>query len=156
MVATPVSYRERLSVPATWWLVTALALATTWLIITVPAGPIAGTVVTLVGLALFVAAYQRYGGTTIQVDAERLAAGRASIERTYLGEVEALTGDAARTATGRDCDARAYLLLRPYLRDVVRVHLNDPRDPAPYWLISTRHPDQLAAALQAGGVIRSQ
>ncbi|WP_328994545.1 DUF3093 domain-containing protein [Kribbella sp. NBC_01245] len=154
-MATPVSYRERLSIPASWWLVTALALATTWMIITVPAGPVAGTVVTLVALGLFLAAYQRYGGTTIQVDAERLAAGRASIERAYLGEVEALTGDAARTATGRDCDARAYLLLRPYLRDVVRVHLNDPRDPAPYWLIATRHPQQLAAALQPGGVVRS-
>ena len=25
--------------------------------------------------------------------------------------------------------------------------MSDPDDPAPYWLVSTRHPDRLAAAL---------
>ncbi|MFC0625380.1 DUF3093 domain-containing protein [Kribbella deserti] len=155
-MAVPVSYRERLSVPASWWIVALAALATTWMSVTVPAGPIAGSIVSALVLIAFLAGYQRYGGTAIVVDAERLRAGRASIERTYLGEVEALTGEAARNATGRDCDARAYLLLRPYLRDVVRVHLNDPRDPAPYWLIATRHPERLAAALQPEGAPSSQ
>jgi hypothetical protein len=41
---------------------------------------------------------------------------------------------------GRDADARAYLLLRPYLKRAVRVEITDPADPTPYWLVSTRHP----------------
>ena len=48
---------------------------------------------------------------------------------------------------GRDADARAYLLLRPYLRRAVRIAIDDPADPTPYWLVSTRRPTRLAAAL---------
>jgi len=29
------------------------------------------------------------------------------------------------------------------------VQIDDPRDPAPYWLLATRHPESLAAALAA-------
>jgi hypothetical protein len=28
------------------------------------------------------------------------------------------------------------------------VHVQDPRDPAPYWLVSTRDPEHLAAAIR--------
>jgi hypothetical protein len=31
---------------------------------------------------------------------------------------------------------------------LVRVPLLDPADPAPYWVVSTRHPEALAAALE--------
>ena len=48
-----------------------------------------------------------------------------------------------------DADARAYLLLRPYLKRAVKVEITDRADPAPYWLISTRHPEELAQALVA-------
>ena len=50
---------------------------------------------------------------------------------------------------GRDADARAYLLLRPYLKRAVRVEINDPADPTPYWLVGTRRPEDLAEALEA-------
>ena len=48
-----------------------------------------------------------------------------------------------------DADARAYLLLRPYLKRGVRVDITDPADPAPYWLVSSRRPDALVSALEA-------
>jgi hypothetical protein len=32
----------------------------------------------------------------------------------------------------------------------VQVLLDDPADPTPYWLVSTRHPERLAATLLAG------
>ena len=47
---------------------------------------------------------------------------------------------------GVDADARAFLLLRPYLKRAVQVEIADPADPTPYWLVRTRHPDELAAA----------
>jgi hypothetical protein len=31
------------------------------------------------------------------------------------------------------------------------VTIDDPRDPTPYWLISSRHPRRLAAALTRSG-----
>ena len=48
---------------------------------------------------------------------------------------------------GPEADARAFLLLRPYLKRAVRVEITDPADPAPYWLVSSRRPDELAGAL---------
>ena len=54
-----------------------------------------------------------------------------------------------RRQAGVDADARAYLLLRPYVKTSVRVEVTDPADPTPYWLLSSRHPQALAAALDA-------
>jgi Protein of unknown function (DUF3093) len=40
-------------------------------------------------------------------------------------------------------------LVRGYVAGMVRVVVADHADPVPYWLVSTRHPDQLSAALSA-------
>ncbi len=48
---------------------------------------------------------------------------------------------------GVDADARAFLFTRPYLKRAVKVTVLDPGDRTPYWLISSRHPHRLAAAL---------
>jgi hypothetical protein len=85
----------------------------------------------------------------VVVDDETFTAGRARIAREHRGAAEALTGEDARLARGRDCDPRAYLVLRPYLSGAVRVALTDPADPAPYWLVATRRPERLAEALGA-------
>jgi hypothetical protein len=49
-----------------------------------------------------------------------------------------------------DADARAYLLLRPYLKRGVRVDIVDPDDPTPYWLVSCRRPEDLVSAVRVG------
>ena len=48
---------------------------------------------------------------------------------------------------GTGLDARAYLVIRGWVHSVVRVPITDPADPAPYWLLSTRRPTELAAAI---------
>jgi hypothetical protein len=146
------AYRERLSVPVSWWIIAAAAVVTLFVITAVPAGTLAGTLVAGVALVLLLTFFIRYGGARVEVDTERFRAGRAVIERAYLGKVEALTGDDARNAFGRDCDPKAYLLLRSYVRGAVRVEITDPRDPAPYWVIASRKPERLAAALSGNSV----
>jgi hypothetical protein len=148
-------YRERLSVPVSWWVIATAAVVTLYLITAVPAGIGAGVAVAGIAAAVLVTLFLRYGGAVVAVDSEKLRAGKAAIEREYLGKVEPLYGDDARNAFGRDCDPAAYLVLRSYLRGAVRVEVTDPQDPAPYWLIATRHPDRLAAALTADTVARS-
>jgi hypothetical protein len=138
-----------------WWIIAAAAVVTLWVITAVPAGTIAGTAVAGVALVLLLAFFIRYGGARVEVDVQSLRAGQAVIERSYLGKVEALTGDDARHAFGRDCDPKAYLLLRSYVSGAVRVEITDPRDPAPYWVIATRDPERLAAALTGNSVARS-
>lgn len=140
-------FAERLSVPLRWWAQGTMLVATLWLalIVAVP-GSVAWTVTGL-AVALMVALFVSYGAARISVDSEVLRAGRAHISTTHVGAVTALDAEAMRLQAGRDADARAFLLLRPYLKRGVRVDLRDPSDPAPYWLISSRRPDALAAAL---------
>jgi hypothetical protein len=91
--------------------------------------------------------FRGYGSPSVEVEDGWLRAGRARISGEFLGGAESLDPEATRRVAGRDADARAYLLLRPYLKRAVRVTIRDSRDPAPYWLISSRDPDHLAAAI---------
>ena len=149
------TYRESLRVPVSWWLIATASVVTLFVIVAVPAGVIAGAIVGGLAAVLLVSLFVRYGGARVEVDGTRFKAGRAEIDRAYLGSVEALTGDDARHAFGRDCDPQAFLVLRSYLPGAVRVQITDPGDPAPYWVVATRHPDRLAAALSGHSVGRS-
>lgn len=84
---------------------------------------------------------------TIEVTDAALRAGRATLPMQFVGTAVAITGEDATIARGRELDARAWLLLRGWVKDVVRVENTDPNDPAPYWLISTRRPAELVDAL---------
>ena len=140
-------YDERLGVPLRWWALATMFLASMLLAFLV-ATP---TWVALTGTALLSAAvlggFWSYGKARVTVHDGVLTAGRARISVEHVGAVEALDADATHRLAGRDADARAYLLLRPYLRRAVRIAIVDPADPTPYWLVSTRRPVRLAAAL---------
>ena len=43
-------------------------------------------------------------------------------------------------------DARAYLCIRGWIPTGIRVAVADPQDPTPYWLVSTRRPEELLTA----------
>jgi len=100
-------------------------------------------------LVLTSTVFLSYGGAPVVVGDGTFRAGRAQIPVHLLAEPEALDETRTREVAGPQADARAYLLLRPYLRHAVMVDVVDPADPAPYWLVSTRHPRSLAAALTA-------
>lgn len=139
-------YRERLW-PA-WWvfLATALVIPAS-LLVFLPISPIAGVVSALV---LYGAILVVLLATTpvIEVDDRMLRVGRARIERSFLGSVTAHEGQDAVAERGTRLDARAYLVLRGWVSGVARIELDDPSDPTPYWLVSTRDPDGLVAALR--------
>jgi hypothetical protein len=125
---------------ATVWLALVVAVPGAW------AWSATAAILALMGLA-FVA----YGSASIVVSRDahggHLQAGHARIEAAYLGSAEPLDAEATRRTAGVEADARAYLLLRPYLKRAVKVSIDDPADPAPYWLVATRHPESLAAAI---------
>ncbi|HRA03978.1 MAG TPA: DUF3093 domain-containing protein [Arachnia sp.] len=143
------TYRERLYIPW-WWVVIALLF---WLSLAVavlayiPAGPaIAFSVLAAVGMGLALVAYSL---TLVGVDGDTLTAGRCRVAGEYISGVSPLSGEAARIATGPGADHRAFLFTRPFVPGLVRVDLADPADPHPYWLVSTRRPEELAAAIDA-------
>lgn len=141
------TYTERLRIPVRWWLITAAGLFALWLAVQAATGPVPALGFTVACAVLAAVVLIRYGAAPVTVDGTTFTAGKARIGLEHLGPVEPLTGEQARLARGRDCDPRAYLVLRPYLSGAVRVRLTDPADPAPYWLVATRHPDRLAGAL---------
>lgn len=142
-------YDERLSVPLRWWVQGAMAVAVSWLASVVALPGWGAAVVAAVAASLVVAFLVGYGAARVQVGGGALRAGRARISVDLLGEARPLDAEAAHRQAGVDADARAYLLLRPYLKRAVRVDLEDPADPTPYWLVSTRRPAELAGALDA-------
>jgi len=145
--AYPTAYAERLSVPLRWWAQGVMLLATFWLafVVAIP-GALPWVITGALG-ALLALALASYGAARVVVAGRELTAGRARIGLEHLGPAEALDPDATRLAMGAGADARAYLLIRPYLKRAVRVTVVDPADPTPYWLVGTRHPEALAAAL---------
>jgi hypothetical protein len=68
--------------------------------------------------------------------------------RSVVGSAQAFEGDEATAERGVRLDARAWLLLRGWIPGVVRVEVDDPQDPTPYWLVSSRRPETLAQALE--------
>jgi Protein of unknown function (DUF3093) len=138
-------FRERLTVPVIWWLLAGLFSLSVLLAVAAYLGPIwgVGTAVAamIVAAAIFVSA-----SILISVDARELRVGRASIEHVYIADCRALDAEATRRRAGVEADARAYLVLRPYVKTAVEITLNDKDDPVPYWLVSARHPQQLSAA----------
>src|SRR3954447_13819964 len=144
----PDRYDERLGVPLRWWALATMFLATILLAFLVATPMWVAFTVTGVLVALTVAAFVSYGAARLSVRDGVLSAGRAQIDVAHVGEVTVLDAEAARFLAGRDADARAYLVLRPYLRRAVRVDIADPADPTPYWLLSTRRPERLAGAVR--------
>lgn len=141
----PDSFRERLW-PA-WWvfLATALVIPAS-LLVFLPISPTAGVASAIVLYGAIVVALVATT-SSIEVTDRMLRVGRARIERTYVGEVTAHRGADAVAERGTRLDARAWLVLRGWISAVVRIEIIDDSDPTPYWLVSTRRPDELAAAL---------
>lgn len=148
---TGVLYDERLSVPLRWWVQATMFLATVWLafIVALPAALAWGATAVLTGAV--VALFLGYGAARVRVEDGMFRAGPARIPVTLVAHPVPLDAEATRSVAGREANAHAYLLLRPYLKRAVRVQVVDPTDPVPYWLVSTRRPEELAAALVAAG-----
>lgn len=147
--ASPTHYRERLSVPIRWWAQGTMLVASLWLAVIVAVPGAVAWAVTGAAVALMTTLFLTYGAALVSVEDGWFRAGRARVELRFVGEVVPLDAETTRLVAGRDADARAYLLLRPYRKKAVKVSLRDPADPTPYWLVSTRHPDRLVAALGA-------
>ena len=64
------------------------------------------------------------------------------------GEVAALDEAQARALRGPRADPGAFMLIRPYLKLAVYIEVTGEHQDRPYWLIGTRRPAELAAAIE--------
>jgi hypothetical protein len=145
-------YHERLTVPWWWWLTAPLlaALFSAEVFLGAPGAltylPYAVLVpVTLLGL-------WRLGRIRIAVTDSEFQVDDARLPLRHITGVETLTPLARRDLLGPEAEPHAFVIQRPWIAGAVRVDLDDPADPTPYWVISSRRPDELAAALNAARV----
>lgn len=141
-------FDERLSVPL-WWYLPALGLAVllgaevhmgypgirSWIgyAITIP--------ICLVALVWL-------GHLRVRVTDGELRAGDARLALRHVGRVDVVQRKDKQVALGPELDPAAYLVHRAWVGPVVRIEVTDPDDDTPYWIVSTRDPDALVAALR--------
>jgi Protein of unknown function (DUF3093) len=105
-------------------------------------GVISGIAVTVLVLAMMIGNAPR-----ISVADGWLRLGKARIETKYISTVELIAEEDKFAVRGRFLDSRAHIFFQGSVKPLIKVNLNDPQDPTPYWLFSTRKPEQLAKAL---------
>lgn len=138
-------YRERLWASPWVFISSALVIPASLLVFL----PINQTVGVIVAILLYVAIVLVLIATSpvVEITAETLSAGRATVPIELIGRVTAYSGDDATLQRGQKLDARAWLLIRGWIAPVVKVELSDPTDPTPYWIISSRNPDAIVTAI---------
>lgn len=142
-----VLYNEKLW-PNFWmWLVSA-GLSSAGILVFAPISMGAGVTAAVV-LFVIIAVLLILSTPSITVTGSTLRVGRATIERRFLGSAEAFRGKEATAERGTRLNGLAFLCIRGWIDPVVRIEITDPSDRTPYWLTSTRHPEELLAALQA-------
>lgn len=76
-----------------------------------------------------------------------LRAGDAHLPKTFISRTAPIPASAKSAALGRQLDPAAFVRHRPWVGSMLLVVVDDPDDPTPYWLVSTRHPERLIEAL---------
>jgi hypothetical protein len=140
------AYREQLRAPASWYFIgflfgIGLACIFFWF------GPYASLAGLVGGTLLSAWVVAAYGNVGIELAAENLKAGPATLPLSALGTASALSAEKARALRMHEGDPRAFMLLRSYVKTAVRVEVVDPQDPHPYLYLSSRRPEKLAAAV---------
>ncbi|MCP2168327.1 DUF3093 domain-containing protein [Goodfellowiella coeruleoviolacea] len=102
----------------------------------------------LVAVPLVVLLLLMFGRTRVRLADDELWVGDAHLPVEFIDSVEAISAKDKRKALGPELDPRAFVLHRGWVGPVLRVRLNDPDDPTPYWLFSVRAADRLAELLR--------
>jgi hypothetical protein len=148
------TYRERWAVPLPWW-PGALALAT--LVAAELHGGADGMRSVLpyaVLLPLTVALLLAGSRGSVTVADGVLHVPGARIPVACLASGVTLEREDFRLQTGPMADPDAFVVSRPWLHRAVRLTVDDPADPTPYWVVGTKHPDELLAAIATAAKTR--
>ena len=142
----PVAYRERLGV--SWWMWPVGLLAATLLAVEIwlGSGGLRAWVPFAVLLPASAALLWRLGRIRVAVTDRELLVDDARLPLDVIADVVALDADGRREVLGVGSHPLAFVVQRPWVGGAVQVLLDDPADPTPYWVDSTRRPVELATA----------
>ncbi|MBU8865492.1 DUF3093 domain-containing protein [Paenarthrobacter aromaticivorans] len=143
--ASEVLFTEKLW-PTIWIWVVVVGLSSAGILMFAPISAAAGIIAALVLLAVMTTLLV-VTTPTITVTRDSLRVGRATIDRKFVGTTEAFKKGEATAERGTRLNGLAYMCFRGWIDAVVKIEITDPADRTPYWLVSSRRPDELVAAL---------
>lgn len=143
----PIVYRERVRPN----LGTFIAVATLLPAVTLVSEPFDYRIGIAVGLILVMSIWAAlfFLAPVIQVGSSHLTVARAKIPRNLLGNIEEIAKNQIFSERGPKLDPAAHKVFQGTVKTAIKITVNDPNDPTPYWIISTRKPAQLAEVLRA-------
>jgi hypothetical protein len=140
-------FSERLSIPGRWWVIALVGVAVAgaevfggfpwWVAVVTYAALGVPVLVLLLGM----------GRTTVVVDGAGLHAGDRTLAAMDMAGATVLDAQQTRLRLGPRADPRAYVVTRGFIKPSVEIAPLDDRE-VPYWLVSTRRPDDLVDALR--------
>ncbi|CCQ16688.1 Hypothetical membrane protein [Rhodococcus sp. AW25M09] len=155
-------YSERLWVPLWWWAVGGALAVLLAAEIHMGAPGIRAWLPYLVLIPLFAWALYAFSRLRVAVvtraddgtdsSGVELHVGKAHLPLDVASKAAVVPATAKSAALGRQLDPLAFVQHRTWVKQMVIVVLDDPDDPTPYWLVSTKRPEALLAVLTAHGV----
>lgn len=144
------AYRERLVVPVGWWLLAVPVVAVLGGEVYAGFGGLVPPLIYTVFVVIVAGFLVAWGAASVEVTGGTLRAGRAALPLSRATDVVALDEKQTALLRGPRLDPAAYQVHRPYVKRAVYIGLADPGSGVPYWLVSTRHPAELATAIERG------
>jgi hypothetical protein len=145
-------YRERLGVPLWWWLAAPATAALLAAEVFLGAPGFATVLPYVVLVPAVVGGLWWAGRVRVAVTEDELQVDDARLPLRYVRAVTPLSALQTRDLLGPGAAPYAFVVQRPWVGTAVRVDLDDPDDPTPYWVISSRRATELAAAIDAARV----
>jgi Protein of unknown function (DUF3093) len=149
------THDERLYVPLTWWPV--LIAIVVFGALEVGSG---FSYVVLVPVAIFLVGFfivplALSGRMRVQLREGVLIADKQELPVMQVTSITPLDREATRLRLGPQADPAAHSVVRGWVGSSVMLGLANPH-PVPYWVISTRHPDELVTKIkQSRNMIRA-
>lgn len=85
----------------------------------------------------------------IAISSNILQVGNAQLAREFVSSVEVINPVDLFRERGTNLDPKAYTKFQVGVKGMIKISLNDPADPTPYWLVATRNPELISKYLQA-------
>jgi hypothetical protein len=89
------------------------------------------------------------GRARVEVRDGELRVRGAHLPLDVVSGAVALDNPTLRRVVGREGDPAAFISIRPWVGPGVQLWLDDPDDPTPYWVISTRRPAELVELIRS-------
>lgn len=143
---TQVEYIELVTPKWTSFLPLTLILPTFWLTfapINAAVGLASGVLTTVAVTIVMIA-----NSTKIVIAGDVLQVGRARINVKLVGKCEDVAYAPRFAQRVPNLDPRAYVKIQNSRRGLVKLEILDEKDPTPYWVLSSKDPQRLLAAIE--------